>query len=161
MFLGISLRIPLILVITLQDRKTLFCVFFHFRDLYGLKLTGDFSRIIIFQDMMIRSFETTQTESQRRKEGARAPTPWGAPPMLFFASSLRSHPSKAPEGSLDLKTPHIKAFGASRVGRRRRSKNTKIESLLAAAGGRLEGEPLPESPPAASPPSPTPPHQSP
>ena len=63
MFLRISLRIPLILVITLQDKKPLFCVFFSFRDLYGLKLTRDFSRIIIFQNMMIRSFEITQTES--------------------------------------------------------------------------------------------------
>ena len=33
------------------------CIF-CFRNLYGLKLTGDFSRIIIFQNMMIRSFET-------------------------------------------------------------------------------------------------------
>jgi hypothetical protein len=32
---------PLILVITLQDRKTLFCVFLRFRDLPGLKLTWD------------------------------------------------------------------------------------------------------------------------
>ena len=75
MFLGISLRIPLILVITLQDRKTLFCAFFRFRDLYGLKLTGDFSRIIIFQNMTIRSFEITQTES-RTEKGTR----WHAPP---------------------------------------------------------------------------------
>ena len=64
MFLGILQRIPVILVITLQDRKILFCVFFSFRDLYGLKLTGDFSRIIIFQDMTIRSFETPQMESR-------------------------------------------------------------------------------------------------
>ena len=35
--------------------------------------------------------------------------------------------------------------------------NQETESLQAAAGGRLEGEPLPESPPVASPPSPTPP----
>ena len=62
MFLGISLRVPLILVITLQDRKTLFCVFFSFRDLYGLKLTGDFLRINIFQYMTKLSFEITQTE---------------------------------------------------------------------------------------------------
>ena len=68
MFLGIFQMIPLILVITLQDRKTLFCVFYCFRDLYGLKLTGDFSRIIIFQILMDLSFETTQTESGGRKE---------------------------------------------------------------------------------------------
>ena len=81
------------------------------------------------------------------------------PPMLSFVSGQSSRPSKASEGSFDLKTPYIKAFGASREGTEAEIENTKIESLLAAAGGRLEGEPLPELPPAASPPSPTPPHQ--
>ena len=97
MFLGISLRIPLILVITLQDRKTLFCVSFRFRDRYGLKLTGDFTRIIIFQNMTIQSFEITQTESRRRKEPG-----WHAPPpgratwclLLFGASQPSSKSSR-------------------------------------------------------------------
>ena len=39
--------IPFIWFITLQNRKTLFRVFFTFRDLYGVKLTWDFW-IIIF-----------------------------------------------------------------------------------------------------------------
>jgi hypothetical protein len=39
--------ILLILVITLQDRKTLFCVFLRFRDLPELKLTQDFWSVII------------------------------------------------------------------------------------------------------------------
>jgi hypothetical protein len=43
MFYGDFPSIPLILVITLQKRKTLFCVYLHFRDLSGLKLTWDFS----------------------------------------------------------------------------------------------------------------------
>jgi hypothetical protein len=34
---------PLILVITPHDRKTLFCVFWRFRDILQLKLTWDFS----------------------------------------------------------------------------------------------------------------------
>ena len=38
--------IPFIWVITLQNRKTLFCVFLTFRDLRELKRTWDFSRII-------------------------------------------------------------------------------------------------------------------
>jgi hypothetical protein len=42
MFYGDFPSIPLILVITQQDRKTMFCVFLHFRDLPGLKLTQDF-----------------------------------------------------------------------------------------------------------------------
>ena len=116
MFLGISLRIPLILVITLKDRKTFFCVFFRFRDLYGLKLTGDFSRIIIFQYMTKHSFEITQTELGRGKEDRWRAHPLGAPPMLLGTPGLLSRPSKAPEGSLDLKTPYIKVPDASRNG---------------------------------------------
>ena len=42
--------------------------FFSSRDLYGLKLTGDFSRINIFQYMTKLSFETTQTDPRRGKE---------------------------------------------------------------------------------------------
>jgi hypothetical protein len=38
---------PLILVITLQNRKTLFCVFLHFRNLPELKLTWNFSGVNI------------------------------------------------------------------------------------------------------------------
>jgi hypothetical protein len=38
---------PLILVITLQNRITLFYVFLHFRDLPRLKLTWDFSGVNI------------------------------------------------------------------------------------------------------------------
>ena len=116
MFLGISQRIPLILVITLQDRKTLFCVFFSFRDLYGLKLTGDFSRINIFQYMTKLSFEITQTESRRGKEYRWHAHPPGTPPMLLGSSSLLSRPSKVPGGPYDLKPPYIKVPGTSREG---------------------------------------------
>jgi hypothetical protein len=42
MFYGDFLSIPLILVITLHDRKTLFCVFLRFRDLPEHKLTWVF-----------------------------------------------------------------------------------------------------------------------
>jgi hypothetical protein len=42
MFYGDFSSIPLILVITLQDSKTIFCVFLSFWDLPGLKLTWDF-----------------------------------------------------------------------------------------------------------------------
>ena len=137
MFLGISLRVPFILVITLQDRKPLFCVFFSFRDLYGLKLTGDFSRIIIFQNMTVQSFEITQTESRRRKEDRWRAHHLGAPPMLFSPSEHPSRPVKAPEGSLDLKTPYIKVSDASREEAARRSRNTEILSEPATIGGEL------------------------
>ena len=79
------------------DRKTLFCVFSRFRDLYGLKLTGDFSRIIIFRNMTKLSFGITQTESRRRKEqGWRAPPPGRATTSLlpFGASQPSSKSSR-------------------------------------------------------------------
>ena len=41
-FLGISLGVPLILVITLQDRKTLFCVFFSFQGPIRTQIDLDF-----------------------------------------------------------------------------------------------------------------------
>ena len=114
MILGISLGVPLIFVITLRGQKTLFCVFFRFRDLYGLKLTGDFSRINIFQNMTIRDFETKQTEPGGGISTRWRAHPLGAPPMLLAASGLLSRPSKAPEGSRDLKTSYIKVPDASR-----------------------------------------------
>ena len=94
-FLGIFQMIPLILVITMQDKKTMFCVFFSFRDLYGLKLTGDFSRIIIFQYMTKLSFGITETESRSRKEqGWHAPHPGRATCPLFpFGASQPSSKS--------------------------------------------------------------------
>jgi hypothetical protein len=39
--------IPLILVITLQNRITLFCVFLYFRNIPKIKLTWDFSGVNI------------------------------------------------------------------------------------------------------------------
>ena len=116
MILGISLGVPLILVITLQGQKTLFCVFYCFRDLYGLKLTGDFSSINILPSMMDLSFETTQTETRSGKETRWRAHPLGAPPMLLATSCIISRPSKLPDSSLDLKTPYIKVPDASRHG---------------------------------------------
>ena len=126
MILGISLGVPLILVITPRGQKTLYCVFFGFRDLYGLKLTGDFSRIIIFQNMTIRSFGIKQTEPGRGKEQGWRAHPLDAPPVLLATSGLPSSPSKVPEGSLDLKTPYIKVPDASRGGGGVYIRNTEI-----------------------------------
>jgi hypothetical protein len=47
MIYGYFQSIPLILVITQQNRKTLFCVFLRFRNLPKLKLTWDFSGVNI------------------------------------------------------------------------------------------------------------------
>ena len=84
MFLGISLRVPLILVITLQDRKPLFCVFSRFRDLYGLKLIGDFSWIIIFRNMTNSALESRKRRHDEEKGTGGAPTPLGRATYAIF-----------------------------------------------------------------------------
>ena len=114
--LGDFPRSPLILVITQRGQKTLFCVFLRFRDLYGLKLTGDFSRINIFQNMTIRDFETKQTEP-----GGGISTRWRAHPLGAPLGGLgllgpSRPPSKLYGGFRDLKPPYIKVSEASRDG---------------------------------------------
>ena len=91
-------------------------VFYCFRDLYGLKFTGDFSSINILPIMMELSFETTQTETRGGKEHRWHAHPLGAPPIGLASSSLLSRPSKVPGGPHDLKPPYIKVSDASRDG---------------------------------------------
>jgi hypothetical protein len=68
--------IPFILVITLQDRKTLFCVFFSFRDLYGLKLIGDFSWTNILRKGAPGALEPRETSHEAQKStGGAGPGP--------------------------------------------------------------------------------------
>ena len=50
LILGIFHMIPFIWVITLQNRKTLFCVFLTFRDLRELKKPGIFSEAFFLED---------------------------------------------------------------------------------------------------------------
>jgi hypothetical protein len=57
--------IPLILVTTLQNRKTLFCVFLHFRNLPGLKLTWDFLGV----NILSREAPGTQEVNEGGHEG--------------------------------------------------------------------------------------------
>jgi hypothetical protein len=52
---------PLILVITLQNKKTMFCIFFSFRDLPGLKLTWDFLDVNILPREAPGGDELTET----------------------------------------------------------------------------------------------------
>jgi hypothetical protein len=61
MFYGDFPSIPLILVMTLQDRKTLFCLFLSFRDLPGLKLTQDFCSINILSREAPEEEEVNET----------------------------------------------------------------------------------------------------
>jgi hypothetical protein len=68
--------IPLILVITLQDRKTLFCVFLCFRDLRGLKLTQDFWSINILPREEPGGEEVNETKPRAHKRlGGTGPRP--------------------------------------------------------------------------------------
>jgi hypothetical protein len=89
MFYGNFPSIPLILVITLRDKKTLFCVFLSFMDLPVLKLTWDFWSIDIL------SRETPEEEVNemmlrgRTSKGGAGPLPgsatharWGLEPSL-------------------------------------------------------------------------------
>ena len=87
--------------------------------------------------MMIRSVGIKQTELERGKEQGWRAHPLGAPPVVLASSSLLSRPSKAPEGSRDLKTPYIKVPEASREGAARRSRNTEIQPEPATIGGEL------------------------
>jgi hypothetical protein len=52
--------ISLILVITLHDKKTLFCVFLSFGDLPGLKLTWDFWSINILSRETLEEEEVNE-----------------------------------------------------------------------------------------------------
>jgi hypothetical protein len=96
--------ISLILVITLENRKTLFCVFLRFMNLPELKLTRDFSGINIYHDNHLEDKKSTR-ETMRAKQGQVA---WASgqamPPMPVWASSLRCCPSSSPGAQLDLKT---------------------------------------------------------
>jgi hypothetical protein len=64
MFYGDFPPIPLILVITPQDRKTLFSIFLSFRDLPGLELTWDFGALLFYQK------KHQEKKSTRRGPGA-------------------------------------------------------------------------------------------
>ena len=65
MILGISLGVPLILVITLQDRKTLFCVFFLFQ---GPIRTID-RRFFEDQYFQIWRYEALESRKRNHEEG--------------------------------------------------------------------------------------------
>jgi hypothetical protein len=59
--------IPHILVITLQNRKTLFCVFWCFRNLLELKLTWDFLGINILSRELSRAQEVNNGGHEAQK----------------------------------------------------------------------------------------------
>jgi hypothetical protein len=72
---GFSL-IPFILVITLYDRKTLFCVFWHFRNLPELNLTWDLSGINILSREPSRAQEVNEGGHEDQTSiGSAGPSP--------------------------------------------------------------------------------------
>jgi hypothetical protein len=85
--------IPFIWFITLQSRKTLFCVFLSFRDLTELKWTWAFSRINIFANGAISALEVHEGAHEARTRPGGAVTPLTAPPVLVPSWSIASHPS--------------------------------------------------------------------
>ena len=67
--------IPFILVITLQNRKTLFCVFLSFRGLNEVKLSWDFSRMSIFhQEKHLEHLDLTRRATRAERAQVACPT---------------------------------------------------------------------------------------
>jgi hypothetical protein len=76
--------IPLILVITLQNKKPLFCVFLLLRDLPGLKLTCNFLGINILPREAPRGEEVNETRHMgQTSTGGAGPWP-GRATLAFF-----------------------------------------------------------------------------
>jgi hypothetical protein len=100
MIYGDFLSIPLILVITLQNRKTLFCVFLRFRDLPRLKLTWDFSGINILPREAPRGQEVNLGGHE-----AHLSTHGAGPQPSRATHSRLCRPSLRPDAQPDLKTP--------------------------------------------------------
>jgi hypothetical protein len=97
--------IPLILVITLQNRKTLFCVFLCFKDLPGLKLTWDFLGI----NILPREAPGAQDVNEVRPRGQTRPGgtgPWpGHATHTHLGLEPRFRLSSSPDAQLDLQMP--------------------------------------------------------
>jgi energy-converting hydrogenase Eha subunit F len=91
--------IPLILVITLKNMKTLFCVFLCFRDIFGLKLTWDFPGVNILPREAPGREEVNKTRP-RGKMSIGGVSPWPGcatlaylglePPLPYTFISRRS-----------------------------------------------------------------------
>ena len=78
--------------------------------------SGIFGALIFFHIWRNSALKPRKRRSEGGKSTGGVTTPLGVPPVLLGASCLRSRPSKAPEGSPDLKTPYIKVSDASREG---------------------------------------------
>ena len=153
--------IPFILVITLQAEKIYFSYFWLSGTFANSKGPRIFYGAVFHQDEGLEHLDLTRGLTRPERAHVARSGMWTAPPMPVRPSDLRLPRFLCHRLRFDLK-PSIKRVPAaiSKVCEAD-IENQETESPLSAAGGRLEGEPLPESPLAASPPSPTPPHRSP
>jgi hypothetical protein len=143
--------ITLILVITQQNRKTLFSVFWRFRNLHELKLTWDVSgvNIVSWEPFGAKEVNEVGYEAQTSIGGAaprlgratRCHLAVEAPMLSIFISYCSAWPQN----------DYIKSLRGVLVRRQRRKMKHRKKRLFQR---RLEGEMLRESPPVASPTSP-------
>jgi hypothetical protein len=136
MIYGDFLSIPLILVITLQNRKTLFYVFLRFRNLPELKLTWDFLGVNILSQEPYGAQELNEggLGGQTRPGGAgqgpghATQVCLGLEPLIL--SIFVSWRSAWPKNT-HINTPPPSAFTRGGGGETR---NTEIEVVLAKIG---------------------------
>jgi hypothetical protein len=68
MIYGHFQSITLILVITLQNRKTLFCVFLCFRNLPELKLNWVFLALIFYHENLLEHKKSTREATRAKRD---------------------------------------------------------------------------------------------
>jgi hypothetical protein len=103
-FMGIFLCIPLILVITLQNRKPLFCVFWRLRNLPELKLTWIFWALIFYHENLLEHKKSMRWANRDKQDQVVQVLGQATPPKLVWASKLWCHQSLSQDPQLDLKT---------------------------------------------------------
>jgi hypothetical protein len=84
--------IPLILVITLQNRKTLFCVFLCFRNLPKLKWSGIFRALIFYHENLLEHKKSARWATRAK---------WG---------QVAQAPGRATQACLSLEAPMLSIF---------------------------------------------------
>ena len=154
MIFGDLPMIPFILVITLQNRKSLFCVFLSFRDLNEVKRTWDFSSVNISSREASGALGPHETSREAQKRPGGAPSPLGRATCALSPLDLPICWFFSPTSFVWPKNYYIKTPWGFLGGRRRRNTKTPKQRLYRR---RLEGETPPEAPVEGSLPCPTPP----
>jgi hypothetical protein len=96
--------IPFILFITLQDRKTLFCVFLPFRDLNEVKWSWAFGSVNISSREAPGALGPHQMSQEAQKRPGGAPSKGGRATHALFLLDRRFASIFRPPPSYDLKT---------------------------------------------------------